>query len=355
MIRRTIRLAAVTAMTLLLVPAAATANMANPSQPGDPAGEPGGELDQMHVEHERLNIDMRPLERAEPARVEATYSIRNDGPARAVELVFVASGLDGTESGVWLNGAPVDFRLANDALPVPWLPPATTPGLERPPLPYEDAAQGQLLFTLTLAPGQHDVKVSYTAAAGAYSGSSPTRYWQLGYVHTPARSWSSFGTLDVSVQLPAGWAAASDPPLDRMGDELRASFEGVPADSLAITAQAPPPGTTALWFLAAAAVVVVLSALLARAGGRFLGRRRRSSLWLLPASLVGGIVGGFVVVMVGIGTLGGQFIPAAQRAWTYGNTAGILLLLSFPMIALGLVLLIQIVGALARRRAVRGT
>ena len=71
------------------------------------------------------------------------------------------------------------------------------------------------------------------------SADGPVRYWQLGYVLSPARQWASFGTLDVSVQLPSGWSFASSPGLARSGDEARGSFQGVPADSLGMTAQFP--------------------------------------------------------------------------------------------------------------------
>ena len=350
MIRRHLALVTLIGSAALLSPIGAAANMANPSQPGQAAGEPGGQLDQMHVEHEQLNIDLRPLEHGAPAHVEATYSIRNDGPERNVELVFVAAGLDGTDSGVWLNGQSVSFRAAEGPLPVSWRPPATTPGLDSAALPYLDGSPGQLLFTLALAPGRHDVRVSYSARAGAYSGASPTRFWQLGYVLSPARSWASFGTLDVAVQLPPGWAVATDPPLARTGDELRGSFDGVPADSLAISTQSPAPPFPMLWALLAVAIVAVVGALIARAGGRALGRRRRSSLWLLPVSAVASVIGAFVVVWVSVGTLGGQLVPVTQRAWTYGYGATLLLFLAFPLIALGLVVLMQVTAAWSRRR-----
>ena len=54
-----------------------------------------------------------------------------------------------------------------------------------------------------------------------------------------ARACDGCGGLDVTVLLPACWAAASRPELARVsdalsGDELRGSFDAVPANALAL-------------------------------------------------------------------------------------------------------------------------
>src|SRR5215212_3901402 len=86
------------AAVLLCVPAAtAWANMAAPPPPqtvhrGSRLGEPAGGLRDVFIEHETLRMDLRPLTDAKPAIVEAVYRVRNDGPARTLDLLFVADG-----------------------------------------------------------------------------------------------------------------------------------------------------------------------------------------------------------------------------------------------------------------------
>ena len=87
----------------------------------------------------------------------------------------------------------------------------------------------------------------------------------------PARAWDGFGGLDVTVHLPACWAAASRPELARVGDELRGSFDAVPADALALTV-APCDSARAKPICGVAGFILPLGAL-----GLVFVRRRMSA------------------------------------------------------------------------------
>jgi hypothetical protein len=301
------------------------ANMASPVQPGDPVGEPSGDLKQIAIAREVLDLDLRPLANDQPAMVSATYAVRNEGPAQALDLLFVAPGLVGTsrsDVAVWLDNASVPATIApNQKLPASWQPPATTPGLEGSgPLTYQTRNDRVVRFSLALPAGSHQVRVRYSARATAHSGNSPVRYWQLGYVLAPAKNWAGFGALDVSVEVPPGWPAATRPELTRQGDVLKGTFEGVPADSLAITVQAPvPPQGLGIDPAPALAVVgLAMSLALGFLAGRWLARRHRSFYWSFLVAVVA-TGAWFLLSIVALAIQPpGATAPSGQEAWTYG-------------------------------------
>lgn len=85
-------------------PGAAEANAGPPpTRPGDHVGEPWGELAGIVIEHETLTLDLRPLTAHDPASIEAQYQLRNDGPPRRIDLVFVAEALVRESGGVWFD------------------------------------------------------------------------------------------------------------------------------------------------------------------------------------------------------------------------------------------------------------
>jgi hypothetical protein len=354
--------AALLAVALLALPAAsARANMAEPytgpARAGRAAGEPSGGLREVFIERERLHIDLRPLEDDEPAQVEAVYRVRNDGPARTLDLVFVAAGLTTGEHGVWVDGRPVASRpAAAGALPASWRVPGSTPALGSDgPLAYEVEGEGTLSFRVALAPGRHEVRVRYPALASTYVDQDQlTAAQQLAYVLAPARDWAGFGGVDVRVDLPRGWRAASEPEMRREGDALVGAWDRVPADALALTVRPREPNPAPYW-----AGWLLLSALglylLVRAGrwfGADLGRRGRGAglALLLGAPLA-------TVWSLAV-TLGLAIVPELVRkaAGPYSNSSygygliffGVLL---FPALLLVGTAAAQAAAVRARRRA----
>jgi hypothetical protein len=338
------------AIVLLAVPAAlAWGNMAAPPEPltlhsGSRLGEPAGALAGVAIEHETLDIDLRPLKAEKPALVEAVYRVRNDGPARTLDLLFVANGLARGSTVVSVDGRPVSAAPGTaGALPASWRAPAATPAPEGAPgaIPYEPRSEGTLAFRAALPAGRHEIRVRYPAEASVYSRNELTPVWQLGYVLAPARDWASFGTLDVRVRVPRGWTAGSSIPLQRRGSELTGSFRGVPADALALAVQRPRPSMMPLVLLwvALSAALLVCFGWLSRRMGMALGRRGKSSAWAFPAVVVMTIAW-TVLVVLGyssmpslvkwwIGPYAGEY---AIRAMSYGDAMFLLLLVPFMLL-----------------------
>lgn len=319
---RLIVLPLVLVMAFFGAPLTAWANMAAPWMPGDRVGEPSGGLETVAIEHESLTIDLRPLVSDEPARVVATYAVRNDGPEKRLALEFVAAALAAHGTGVWLDGQPVKVSAGTAGrLPQSWQPPKSTPGLDGgAALAYPVRESGALFFQIALPAGRHTIRVRYLARATATSGDAPTRYWQLGYVLAPARQWASFGGLDVEVAVPTGWLVATSPTLTRSADVLTGTFASVPADSVAITTRAPDPTVIDPGPLILAGTPLALI-VLGLAAGVLLGRLRRRSLWALPLSLTLGVVT-IAAALIADAWSPTTYVPDAQVAWDYAYTSG---------------------------------
>ncbi len=303
-----------TRLALLLAALAAApafANMAAPTQPGAPAGEPPVALVGLTVLHERLVLDLRPLASRGDARtalVEAEYTVVNSGAARRVPLSFVALGDDPRAAEVWLDGTPVAAQWVDTlAVPEAWHVATTTPALGgADPLPFETfrwPVRG-LAFVLDIPPGQHAVRVRYRVEAGSHdTGTHPMRTWQVGYSLAPARFWAGFGVLDVQVVAPLGWDVAASLPLRRETSGGRTAlvgqFRGVPGDVLTVSARAPAPAGRLPIRLAGLAV-----ALLAVVGAGRLGALA-SRWWLvLIVALAGGGLAALALVVSSVAAAG---------------------------------------------------
>jgi hypothetical protein len=231
-----------------LLPGLAWGNAGPPTRGATPlVAEPVGIRD-VEIVREHLNLDLRGFARGGPAQVEAVYQLRNRGREQKLDLVFVTGVSDVWGFQIRLGDEPVASRPAVDLqLPAEWQPPATTPDIyDQQGVPYADAWRGTrtvkpMAFTLLLAPGSHTLQVRYLTQGlvRLWGHGQPTVYHQLAYVLAPARSWAGFGGLDVTVQLPPKWRAATAPALRRDGDTLNGIFSEVPADALALTVQSP--------------------------------------------------------------------------------------------------------------------
>ena len=303
-------------LALLCAPSAAWGNISAPWHTGEPAAEPGGALGQLEVMHEQLAIDLRALAQgADTVPVHVRYQVRNRGDAVTRELVFVTPGI--ADGEVLLDGAPVPGAEARvEKLPEIWLE-VRTPDIDGGTLRYDvpDATR-VLAFPLALAAGaQHTIEVRYRLAPGWYDTGDLYRSHQIAYLLAPARQWGGFGTLDVQVQLPPGWEAATQPALQRAGDVLAGRFEGVPADVLAVTLRRPAALTWGWMFvIAGVALGLVAGVTLVRRLGRLAARWR-----LLPALLAGltaslaAAAALFVLPMLGI-ALWQALLDQTQRA-----------------------------------------
>lgn len=346
----------------LCLPAAAQANMGVPYTGGQLAAEPTG-LAEVAIIRETLTIDLQGLASNGFAQVEAVYAIHNEGATHTVDLLFVTGADQLRAFGVWLNDLPVPSQAAPDsALPASWQPPQQTPGLHgADAIFYPGAELAQravpMRFTVELLPGPQTIRVRYQAEATSNrSANQPTRYWQFSYILAPARTWASFGGLDLTIVLPPGWNAATVPALSRDGDRLIGSFAELPAAALAMTVQAPAGWL--YWLLFSLGWLIFGLALLGGAffcwqGGRARGRTAQAG-WPLALGL--GLLWALAVLLTGFFLiLAPPAVIAPQQAGAYGYGsvfAGFgVVLLSVLLLVVGF-LITMITMGMVRRRAV---
>lgn len=343
-------------LALLAWPARGHANISAPWQEGTPAAEPGGNLGQLEVVREELFIDLRPLaQRAERVPVRVRYEVRNRGPALTSNLVFVTPGIASGE--VLLDGKVLSGTESRvETLPEVWQN-AQTPGIDGGSLRYESyevSAEARVLaFSLALAErAQHVIEVRYELMPGWNDTSDMYLSHQIAYLLAPARQWGNFGTLDVQVQIPAGWEAAALPALQRQGDTLVGQFQGVPADFLGVTVRRPAEHRWGWVLLGISAVAgIVLGPMLARRLGR------RSAAWTRGRALLAGVGASVLAgaLLLGLPALAlllwEALLDRTQLAVRYLYSVSMTLFLLGPAVAAFYVLLAGVLFVWARRYA----
>jgi hypothetical protein len=313
----------------------ARANVGPPASGGQITAEPVGVVG-VDITHETLTIDLRPLAANGLAQVEAAYLLHNRGPEQRLDLLFASGAAGMADFRVWLGGRPVASRPAADTtLPATWQAPRHTPGLggegELDYLRYQSRGVTPVAFTVVVPPGPHELKVRYAAEAATHLHGRPTVYRQFAYVLAPARAWSGFGGLGVTIHLPENWRAACTPALDREGDTLRGNFADLPADAIALTVQAPegwayrPLTYASLGLLGA---VLLGGGVACWWGGRSKGRRGAGPAgarptWLdrhaWPRSIGLGVAWGSAVLGAGLfATFGPDWVLPAGQVSRYG-------------------------------------
>ena len=313
---------------LSAVPAAADA--APPYTPGDPVGVPSGPVKDVFIEHEDLSMDLTGVAGSIPAGssddrtvlVVARYTLRNDGPARGVDLVFVTSSLAVPRSNVLFDHSPVASAAGPlGSVPPSWMPPHGTPSLDGgPDLDYYVGQPVAITFHVEMSAGRHTMETQYSAVPAQESGYSVPRAWQLAFVLSPARQWGGFGDLNLSVKVPSGWDATVRPGLRRAGNVLSGHFTGIPSDAIAITTRMPNPIdlTSAGWVVGS--VLVLASAV---AIGWFLGSRIGWFTLLLSPL--------FAIALAVVVAMGASYhnalIPYDQASWSEakGNALGVVI------------------------------
>ncbi len=348
-------------LLLLIAAAPARANMANPVQPGTPAGEPTAALAGLRIARETLTLDLRRLGDRYTERtvlVEAVYGVVNDGPARTLPIEFVALGQDVEAGQVWVDEVPVEAqRIARLAVPDLWTGIASSPGFDGEPIAYESATMGPsgLRFMLAIGPGAHRVRVRYRVRPGWNDmGDHPNATWQVAYSLAPARLWAGFGQLDVAVVAPAGWDVAASLPLrrepaasDTAAVRLVGRFGHLPGDVLAVSARAPASAWRRPLHALAFGVAFAIAAIFGVLGGIAVGRRGVKAAWALPVSLLGGVSAAAALVMLrsAADSLGDS------SAMGYGSIMTSIFVLGPAMLLLGTAVAQTVAAATARRAA----
>lgn len=230
------------AFGVLLLPDLVQANVGPPSSGGQVVAEPVGILE-VEIRWEVLQIDLRPLAENEPAIVVAEYQLENHGPEKSLNLLFASGSAEVSQLTVSLNETPIPSHPAPETpLPESWQPPKETPGLHGDPpvsyLGYGSHPAVPYAMTVVIPEGSQKLRVQYRAEAAIHKFGQPTLYHQFAYILAPARAWSRFGGMDVTIQLPKGWSVSCNLPLQRTEDVLAGRFSEIPADAIALTTQA---------------------------------------------------------------------------------------------------------------------
>jgi hypothetical protein len=202
---------------------------------------------------EQLIIDLRSLKDANLVHVDVTYELNNKGDPKHLELLFISGEVGINSFEAQLNGQPLvtrilpqdeSQRLLKEA-PPSWEPAYEGPGLDSEHTYYAPKNHIRppdlVAFSVDLPAGPSTLHVRYQSRACGAAERRPTATWHLPYVLAPAREWGSFGRLDVTVQVPAGWDARGTPALEREGDTLSGSFSELPADTLFVATSMPVP------------------------------------------------------------------------------------------------------------------
>lgn len=301
------------ALGLLLISDLAQANVGPPSTGGQVVAEPVGIL-AVEIRWEVLQIDLRPLADNEPAIVLAEYQLENPGPEKSLNLLFASGSTEVSHLTISLNEKLIPSRpVPGTPLPESWKPPKETPGPpDNSPISYLGYGSQPAIphaMTVVIPEGSHKLRVQYRAEAAVNRLGKPTVYHQFAYILAPARAWSRFGGMDVTIRLPQAWIAACNLPLQRTGDVLAARFSEVPADAIAMTVQAPASVRYVFardglyWlYLITVPLGLVLCLKMGRHKGQQLARMPEGSLaprvW--PRSLLAGMLAGLITFVTGL-------------------------------------------------------
>ena len=320
------------------------------------------EVRELHIRGEHLVFDVDADSTAGfdayGVTVSATYEIEHRGTETVSGSVrFIAAGTVGEQPHeVRFDGERIEATVGQSTVPRNWELPERAPGFDGDDYPmfgwhYEaggpypsadDYRNGTaeietLDFDLEILPGEHTLAVTYRLAP-THIEQKPHQIAAIPYVLAPADEWGSFGGLDIEVRVPEGYRIASSLPLDDEQGVYVGSFDGLPADSLAVTVS-PDPSAFRLFFAHQAWLwPLPLFLLLAAAIGALIVRNIRgwSEGW---------------VVFLKICTVP-LFVTAIMVGWVLFHYAAESILCPYPDVsphlqALGYLLMSIPVGALA--------
>lgn len=293
----------------------------------------------VRIERETLKLDLTP-DRDE-AQVSALYELQNvSGKDVVLDLLFIAP--NGQDLSVALDRTPVEVvESANAQLPAEWAAPNR--GLDpRTGEEYElDHLWSQMrtqtwTFRISVPGGARaTLSADYRCRLGYDRARADYILRHLVYVLGPARDWAGFGTLEVTVAVPADTLVASSPPLHLVAEvdgvaRYAGTFDGVPAELLRVSTMIRPSPLDAWVEPASLWLPFVPGIILAGFVGSTVSRVRG---WLAASVLAGGAT--FVATLVA-----GTALSWLVTDWLFpnadelSNRAGLTYLSIFSALAL---------------------
>lgn len=314
-------------LVLVTLSGVAAANAGPPQTAGDKSGLLlPGKSSQVHVTREHLRFDL--TNQIEGAAVTARYEMENRGEAlKDYAVIFVwqaRSGRNPSPVVTW-NGQPVASQILDlsalssaemEQMKTAW----TAMDQVADPVsgemvafrPYEgNLAVTFLSFSLDIPANSAGVlEVSYEHTAAMNRAGYIHRMYAYQYLLLPAKSWASFGPLEIEVKAPGPDAIffKANLPLKWDGDAYRASLPGLPDQNLAFSVMSRE-GVIGNWSRPApyywiSFVMLLIGAALLGLGLGWLAGNIGHRVWAVVAALVVAIGGGgFLVFIMAFGIM----------------------------------------------------
>lgn len=307
------------ALLLAVFSGVAAANGGPPTMAGDKSGLLlPGKSSQMHVVREHLSFDL--ADHLGRATVTARYDMANRGEAlKDFAVIFVwqaRSGTNPSPSVTW-NGQPVTSQILDlsplsgaelQQMQTAWTAMNQVADVLTGEMvafhPYEGNLEVQFLgFRLDVpanSAGVLEVRYEHSAAMDRTGYLHPVYAYQ--YLLLPAKSWASFGPLEIEVKAPGPDAAllASNLPLQWDGDAYRASLPGLPDQNLAFSVMSRK-GVIGSWVTPApyywlSFLLLLIAAALLGLGLGWLAGFIRHRVWAVLVALAVALTGGGLLV-----------------------------------------------------------
>ena len=208
----------------------------------------------IYVNSEHLLIDATHLEKNKPAKITATYIIINKDNPITTNILFIADKLYKKKISISVNNIETPYSIVSYKIPSYWKPPSTTPGIySKKLIPYKtnltnnsnkpkrgihtltNSESIQVQYNALIKKGRNVLQVSYFAMPSIRYHYGFTKYWQLGYILSPAKEWSVFKKLHIKIKLPKNWKAKTSLLSNRENDSLYLNFTKIPSDTFGMT------------------------------------------------------------------------------------------------------------------------
>jgi len=334
------------AFVLGFVPAA-HANMGAPTDPGQTHGPLVlRNVSEVRVDHEELAFEVESsLKRAQ---VRATYHLTN-GLDRDTEIDLAFVRIHGVEE---IDPAGKDVQITVDGVATSF---AVLTEADEKPLriePPDNRPITWLVFRVSFAPrSSRTVRVSYLHLATEDRQAGVNEVYGYDYLLSPAKSWSSFGPIHVSIAVPAGAVLRSSTAFQRQGSRYAARLPVPPKGELGFTVMSlskvvlgmeDPNAYWALLVLLTSALVIALSVLAGRVWARVRWRVLRAALHAIvsPCLAFGASVSMWLLAL--------KTLPRFALGPNYNPMFG-LVFMSIAMVLASIVLSARASGAALRR------